>query len=168
VTDAERGERSGAEAGGIPGEPHVYDREQDTGERERGANAEDGGHRAPVGSVEADQAAPPGDADADEKPAASHHDGGEGRPLDAEPRERADAADEQGIEAHGQDHRGHEQEEGSARVARRAERRLDREEAEHEGPAQEPRIQVVAPQRRDFTRHAHQVKQPVPEREPDE
>src|SRR2546429_7477955 len=40
VTDAERGERGGAEGGGIPGEPHVYHREQDTGERERGADAE--------------------------------------------------------------------------------------------------------------------------------
>ncbi len=45
---------------------------------------------------------------------------------------------------------------------------LDGEEAEHEGPAQEPRIQVVAPQRRHVAWHAHQVKQPVREREPDE
>src|SRR5206468_5737439 len=86
----------------------------------------------------------PSDADTDEEPATPHHHGGEGGALDSEPRERTDAADEQRVEAHRQHYRGHEQKEWRARVARGTERRLDREEAEHQRSAQEPGVQVRA------------------------
>src|SRR2546430_11418445 len=39
---------------------------------------------------------------------------------------------------------------------RSAERRLDREEAEHERSAQQPRVQVRAPERRHLLWHTHQ------------
>src|SRR3989442_814374 len=68
--DAEGGGGGGAEGGGKAGEPNVHDGERAPGERERRAAPQSGGHRPPVRGVEPDQAAPPRDADADEKPAA--------------------------------------------------------------------------------------------------
>jgi len=86
--------------------------------------------------IEADQAASPGDADTDEEPATPHHHGGRGGALDSSLGNGPTPLMSSGSRPTDNTTEAR-QKEWRARVARGAERRLDREEAEHERSAQE-------------------------------
>ena len=163
---AQGGERRRAEAGREPGEPHVNDRQQRARERERGAHAHDDRDGAPIGRRDPDQPAPQGDRHAEQEPSAPHHHRRQRCALHTQLGERADAGDQERVQADREEHRPREHQEGRARVAGSAERRLEGEESEDERPAQEPGREIDMAERGDVGRHRHQAEEPVGDEQP--